>query len=58
MATVIEEAGGCISDWHGQPVGGSDWDGSLVASATAQLHHQALAVLQGKASQEPPESGV
>jgi histidinol phosphatase-like enzyme (inositol monophosphatase family) len=58
MVTVIEEAGGCISDWHGQPVGGSDWDGSLVASATAQLHRQALAVLQGKASQEPPESGV
>ncbi|UTW13177.1 histidinol-phosphatase [Marinobacterium rhizophilum] len=47
MVTVIEEAGGCISDWHGQPVGGPGWDGSLLASATAALHARALAVLQG-----------
>lgn len=47
MVTVIEEAGGRISDWHGQPVGGADWDGSLLASATAALHDHALAVLQG-----------
>lgn len=46
MVSVIEEAGGCISDWQGCPVGGLDWDGSLLASATAELHHQALAVLQ------------
>ncbi|MFC6671877.1 inositol monophosphatase family protein [Marinobacterium aestuariivivens] len=48
MVTVIEEAGGRISDWHGQAVGGPDWDGSLLASATPQLHRQALAVLQGR----------
>ncbi|NVK41047.1 MAG: histidinol-phosphatase [Oceanospirillaceae bacterium] len=47
MVTVIEEAGGRISDWQGQPVAGPDWDGSLLASATPQLHRQALAVLQG-----------
>lgn len=48
MVTVIEEAGGCISDWRGEPVGGPDWDGGLLASATEELHRQALAVLQGR----------
>ncbi|GGO84232.1 histidinol-phosphatase [Marinobacterium nitratireducens] len=48
MVTVIEEAGGCISDWHGQAVGGPNWDGSLLASASATLHRQALSVLQAE----------
>ncbi|MEH6578026.1 MAG: histidinol-phosphatase [Amphritea sp.] len=45
MVTVIEEAGGLITDWSGQPVAGPDWDGTLLASSTAELHQQALAIL-------------
>lgn len=48
MVTVVEEAGGRISDWYDRPVGGPDWDGSLLASATESLHRQALAVLQDR----------
>lgn len=54
MVTVIEEAGGRITDWYGQAVGGPAWDGSLLASATATLHQQALTILQSTLPENNP----
>ena len=45
MVSLIQSAGGVMSDWNGQPLGvGSD--GRVVAAATPELHAQALLVLQ------------
>jgi len=41
---VVENAGGCISDWRGRPLS-LDSDGRVVAAATPALHQQALARL-------------
>lgn len=46
MVSLIESAGGVMSDWDGQPLGvGSE--GRVVAAATPALHAQALARLRG-----------
>ena len=45
MVTLVQSAGGVMSDWNGQPLGvGSD--GRVVAAATPELHAQALAALR------------
>lgn len=44
LVSVIEGAGGVISDWQGKPLSlGSD--GRVVAAATRELHQQALEIL-------------
>jgi histidinol phosphatase-like enzyme (inositol monophosphatase family) len=53
MVNVIEEAGGLITDWDGQAVSAPNWDGTLLASATAALHQQALAVLNPATQSQP-----
>ncbi len=44
LIPVVEEAGGIITDWRGNPIR-EGWDGTVVAAATASIHQQALAVL-------------
>ena len=43
---VIEGAGGCVTDWQGEPLG-LESGPQMVASGSAQLHQEILAVLQG-----------
>jgi len=44
LAAVIEQAGGVITDWHGNALD-MDRDGTIVAAATPDLHRAALAIL-------------
>lgn len=45
VVTLVQSAGGVMTDWDGQPLGvGSD--GRVLAAATPQLHAQALAALR------------
>lgn len=44
LVPVIEEAGGVITDWEGQPLTIRS-EGKVVAAATPELHAQALALL-------------
>ncbi len=44
LVLVVEEAGGCISDWQGQPLGLQS-DGRVLASGDARLHAAALEML-------------
>jgi histidinol-phosphatase len=44
LIPVIEEAGGVISDWKGNPLT-MESDGKVVAAATAELHREALEIL-------------
>jgi inositol-phosphate phosphatase / L-galactose 1-phosphate phosphatase / histidinol-phosphatase len=41
VVNVIEQAGGCISDWNGNPLG-FESDGRVLASANQRLHELAL----------------
>ena len=45
VVPVVEGAGGCISDWTGEPLDLNS-NGCIVVTATAQLHRAALNVLQ------------
>jgi histidinol phosphatase-like enzyme (inositol monophosphatase family) len=45
MVTIVEGAGGCISDWRGAPLT-LESDGRVLASANRELHHKALALLR------------
>ena len=45
LLTVVESAGGVITDWQGQPIQ-AGWDGTVLASATLELHHQVLELFQ------------
>lgn len=47
-ASVIEGAGGIITDWNGQPLTLHS-DGRVIAAGTKELHQQALTVLQAAA---------
>jgi len=48
MVSLVQAAGGVMTDWDGQPLGvGSD--GRVVAAATPALHAQALAALRPSA---------
>lgn len=44
LVTLIEEAGGAITDWSGQPLG-LESKGDVLATATPELHAEALALL-------------
>ena len=46
LIPVIEQAGGVISDWQGQPLHLHS-DGRVIAAANRQLHESALKVLAG-----------
>jgi myo-inositol-1(or 4)-monophosphatase len=45
VGPVVQGAGGCISDWDGEPLG-LDSDGRILVTATPELHRQALDVLR------------
>ena len=44
LVSVIQGAGGVITDWSGEPLGLKS-DGRVVAAATPALHAQALRAL-------------
>lgn len=44
LVTIIEEAGGIITDWQGKPLT-TESDGRVVAAATRKLHREVLANL-------------
>jgi histidinol phosphatase-like enzyme (inositol monophosphatase family) len=44
LIPVIQGAGGVITDWRGKPLS-LDTDGRVLAAATAELHEEALAVI-------------
>lgn len=44
LIPIIEQAGGIISDWQGQPLTNRS-NGEILAAATPQLHRQAMALL-------------
>lgn len=44
LAPAIEGAGGVISTWSGAPLG-ADFDGTVVAAATPELHGEELSAL-------------
>ena len=46
LIPILEEAGGRITDWQGAPLS-ADSSGHVLASATAALHDEALAVISG-----------
>ena len=45
VVPVVEGAGGCITDWAGKPLG-LDSGGSILVTATPELHRDALNVLK------------
>lgn len=45
LVPVVEGAGGCITDWAGNRLG-LESDGRVLVAATAELHREALNVLQ------------
>lgn len=49
MATIpiIKGAGGCISQWDGSPILLNNYDGTALATATQDLHAQAITLLMG-----------
>ena len=49
VVPVIEGAGGCITDWSGEPLR-LESDGRVLVSATSELHREALNVLQAARS--------
>ena len=46
LVPIVEEAGGMITDWSGNPAG-SAANGAVVASANPELHREVLAVIAG-----------
>ena len=49
VVPVVEGAGGCITDWDGEPLR-LDSDGRILVTATPELHSEALNVLQAARS--------
>ena len=47
MVPVIAAAGGCITDWQGRPLTADSGD-KVVASATPELHREALGAIAGR----------
>ena len=43
---LAKSAGGIISDWKGCKVFKNNWDGSVIAAASAELHNQAIRLLK------------
>jgi histidinol phosphatase-like enzyme (inositol monophosphatase family) len=52
LVPVVEGAGGIVTDWAGQPVRplSPDWDGSVIAAATREVHDLTLAAMNGTLS--------
>ncbi|MEP7125957.1 MAG: histidinol-phosphatase [Byssovorax sp.] len=48
LVTVVEGAGGVITDWRGRPLDATS-DGSVVAAGDARVHAEALSLLAGPA---------
>ena len=46
LIPVVESAGGRMSDWSGNRSFSDDWDGTMLASASKELHEQTLKLLQ------------
>ena len=46
LIPVIESAGGIISDWKGDTKFDSNWDSTVVAAASENLHSQTLRLLK------------
>lgn len=46
LVPLIENAGGCITDWNGNPLTLSSSSGCVLAARTKSLHQQALEVLE------------
>ena len=44
LVAVLNGAGATVTDWSGRPVT-LDNDGSILAAATAELHQQALDII-------------
>ena len=44
LVVIIQEAGGIVTDWSGDPVR-MGWDGTVLAAANLDLHEQALELL-------------
>jgi inositol-phosphate phosphatase/L-galactose 1-phosphate phosphatase/histidinol-phosphatase len=44
LVCVVQGAGGCITDWNGMPLSLQS-DGRVLASATPNLHDEALAII-------------
>ena len=44
LVVIIQEAGGIVTDWSGDPVR-MGWDGSVLAAAYLDVHEQALVLL-------------
>jgi len=47
LVPVIKGAGGIVTGWNGEEIT-LDWDGRIVAASTADLHQQALKILNQK----------
>ncbi len=45
LVPIIENGGGVVSDWRGQPID-TGFTGQIIAAATRQLHEEALSVLR------------
>ena len=44
LVVIIQEAGGIVTDWSGDPVR-MGWDGTVLAAANLDVHEQALELL-------------
>jgi fructose-1,6-bisphosphatase/inositol monophosphatase family enzyme len=45
LIPVVQSAGGVISDWKGNPIQ-PGWDGTVLASASPELHQQVVKILK------------
>ena len=48
LVPVIEEAGGIITDWKGDNFINKEWDGSVLAAASEELHQETIKLLNNK----------
>lgn len=48
LVPVVEESGGIISDWQGNSFFNDEWDGTVLAAASVELHKIALNLLNKK----------
>ena len=44
LVVIIQEAGGIVTDWSGEPIQ-MGWNGTALAAANLDLHRQALELL-------------
>jgi histidinol phosphatase-like enzyme (inositol monophosphatase family) len=46
IVPVVEAAGGVMTAWHGEKLGLGSGDGSIIAAATPELHHEVMSLLR------------